>query len=126
MAIVQRHSGDSQGVTYVDRSRADAPAAQIISTGIGKHPTAFKITVAGANFAVEMGVDGAVEAVLRAAQIASTTIAYQVDADQISLLVEATGFDDVTLAAAIHAQGVVGTVDLATAVVTSAGGIKLA
>lgn len=126
MAIVTRFSGDAKGVVYVDRSRADAGAAQIISTGVGKHPTAFKITAAGADFALEMGVNGAVESVLRAIQIASTTIAYQVDADQISVIVEATGFDDAALTAAIHAVGVVGTVNLATAVVTSAGGLKLA
>lgn len=125
MALVPRHSGDSHGVTNVDRPISGV-AAKLISTGIGKHPTAFKITVAGADFATEMGVEGAVEAVLRAAQIASTTIAYQIDGPQISLLVEATGFDDVTLAAAIHAQGTVGSVDLATAVVSSANGFKLA
>ena len=91
MAIQTRYNGTSAGVVNVDRSRADAPAAKIISSGIGKHITAIKIT-GGADLAAEMGVGGAVEAILRTFQIKGTTIAYQVDAAQLSIIAEATGW----------------------------------
>ena len=90
MAIQKRYNGDSQGVVNVDRSRADAGAAQIISNGIGKHISAFKIV--GADFTNELGVGGAVEAIIRAFQVKGTTLAYQIDTTQISLIAEASGW----------------------------------
>jgi len=134
MAIQKRYNGSSDGVVNVDRSRADAPAAKVISTGIGKHPTAFKIT-GGATFVPEMGTGGAVEAILRTMQVAATTIAYQVDTAQLSVLVEATGWvDDAALQAALVALGnraadanvPVTAYDFTALVVSSASGIKLA
>jgi hypothetical protein len=133
MAIVKRYNGDSQGLVNVDRSRADAPAAKVISTGIGKHPTAYKIV--GADFTGEMGVGGAVEAILRTIQVAGTTIAYQVDTVQLSVLCEATGWaDDAHLQAAIVALGnraadanvPVSAYDFTAVTVSSTGGIRLA
>ena len=91
MAIQTRYNGTSSGVVNVDRSRADAPEAQIISSGIGKHITAIKVT-GGAPLGTEMGVGGAVEAILRTFQIKGTTIAYQVDGPQLSIIAEATGW----------------------------------
>lgn len=133
MAIQKRYNGDSQGVVNVDRSRGDAPAAKIISTGIGKHPTAFKIV--GADFTGEMGVGGAVETILRKIQVAATTIAYQVDTVQLSVLVEATGWSsDAELQAAIVAIGnraadatiPVDAYDFTAVTVDSTAGIKFA
>ena len=133
MAIVKRYTGDSQGLVNVDRSRADAGPAQVISTGIGKHPTFYKIE--GADLSAELGVGGAVEAILRVLQVQATTIAYQVDATQLSVCVEATGWvDDAALAAAIHALGnraadsaiPVTAYDFTAVTVSSAGGMKLA
>lgn len=89
--IQTRYNGNSEGVVNVDRARADAGAAKIISTGIGKHITAIRI-VGGATFADQMGVGGAVEAVLRTLQVKATTIAYQVDTTVLSVIVEATGW----------------------------------
>lgn len=134
MALQKRYNGDSKGVVNVDRARNDSPAATIISTGIGKHPTAFKIS-GGATFVTEMGVGGAVEAILRTLQVAATTIVYQVDVAQLSVLVEATGWvDDAALQAALVALGnrvvdadvPVTAYDFTALVVSSTGGFKLA
>lgn len=133
MALQKRFNGDSQGVVNVDRARNDAPAAQIVSTGIGKHITVFKIT--GADFTAEMGVGGAVEAILRTLQVAATTIAYQVTATQLAVVCEATGWaTDADLQAAIVALGVraadplvpESAYDFTTVTVSSAGGLALA
>jgi hypothetical protein len=143
MAFQKRYNGDSQGLVNVDRSRADAPAAKIISQGIGKHITAFKIN-GGADLSVEMGVGGAVETILRTVQMKATTIAYQVDGAQLSLIVEATGWGyqniaspvtaDADLQAALVALGnraadanfPVTAFDFTALVVSSTGGIQLA
>ena len=126
MATVQRFNGDAQGVVNVDRSRGDAPAAKIISTGIGKHPTAFKIT-ANVDVSADMGVGGSVESVLRKVQVASTVIMYQVDAAVISVLVEATGYDDANLKASLDSiTSNVGGVLVAPFTVSSVNGFKLA
>jgi hypothetical protein len=151
MAIQKRYNGDSNGIVNYDRSLGGelngvaAPVAQIISSGIGKHISAFKITssAVGADFAAQMGVGGAVETILRTVQLKATTIAYQVDGAQLSLIVEATGWGyestgGVTAAAdleaALHAVGdrllndkyPVTAFDFTALTVSSAGGIKLA
>jgi hypothetical protein len=93
MAIQKRYSGDSAGVVNVDRSRHDAPAAQIISTGIGKHITCIRVQTSDSqDLVAQMGVGGAVEAILRTLQVKGTTIAYQVDGPKLSIIVEATGW----------------------------------
>ncbi len=97
MAIQKRYNGDSNGVTNVDRNLSGdlngvpPVSSKIISTGVGKHIIAIKVT-GGATFATQMGVGGAVEAVLRTFQIKGTTIAYQVDAAQLSIIAEASGW----------------------------------
>ena len=102
MAIVTRYNGDANGVVNMDISlHGIASNAKIISTGLTKHPTAFKIT-SNIDLSTDMGVGGSVESVLRRVGVASTTVMYQVDGPQISLLVEATGFDDANLAAALN------------------------
>ena len=111
MAIVTRVNGDSKGVVNVDSGK--------IVAFISKYPTCFKVT--GPDFTTETGVGGAVETVLHAIQVASTVIMYQVDATQISVLVEATGYaDDAAVKAAIVAAGV------AVTAVDSSAGFKLA
>lgn len=111
MAIVTRVNGDAKGVVNVDSGK--------IVAFISKHPVCFKIT--GPDFTAETGVGGDVETVIRAIQVASTVIMYQVDGTQISVLVEATGYaDDAAVKAAIVAAGV------AVTAVTSADGFKLA
>ena len=151
MAIQTRYNGNSAGIVNVDRSLGGtlngvpAPVAKIISTGIGKHISAIKIT--GADFTGELGVGGAVEAILRTVQIKGTTIAYQIDTTQLSLIVEATGWGvtnpatgavvtsaDADLEAAIVALGnraadaniPVTAYDFTAVTVLSTGGIKLA
>lgn len=127
MAILQRVSGDAQGVTNVDVSQHGVSAVgKIISNAIGKHPFAFKV-IGGVSFDTEMGVGGAVETLLRCIQTTSTTNMYQVDGVQVSILVEATGFPSESAAtAAVQAMGTVNGYDFSTAVVTWADGFKLA
>ena len=103
MAQVTRYNGDAKGVVYVDRSRADASDAVLISTGIGKHPTVYKITAA-ADLSAELGVGGKVEAALRTIQVAATTIAYQVNGVQLAVICEATGWSDADLLVALGAD----------------------
>jgi hypothetical protein len=132
MATVKRYNGDSKGVVNVDRSIATGPAAQLISTGIGKHPTIYKIV--GADFTGELGVGGAVEQIIRSLQVAATTIAYQVNTVQLAVIVEATGWTDATLQAAIVALGnraadaaiPVDAYDFTAVTVSSTGGLNLA
>lgn len=124
MAIVQRYNGNSEGVTNVDKSIAGA-TYQIVSF-IGKHPIAYKIVFA-ADASAQMGTGGAIEAVLRTVQVAGTTLAYQLDTVQLSVLCEASGWvDDAALQAAIVALGTVNGFALAGTTVSSANGMKLA
>jgi len=141
MAIVTRYNGSAAGVVNIDRGRGDAPdlvanSSGIISTGIGKHPTAYKITGDSFTFPVDqLAVGGAVETILRTIQVAGTVVAYQVDATQMSVLCESTGWSlDANLQAAIVSIGnraldanvPVTAYNFANVVVSSAGGIKLA
>lgn len=120
MANVARVNGDATGVVNYDISiHGVSSVGKIISNGIGRHPTAYKI-VAPASLAAEMGVGGKVETAIRTLQIAASTLAYQVDDAQLSIVVDATGWLDADLEAALVAVLGVGTT------VTSAGGLKLA
>ncbi len=122
MAQTQRFSGDANGVVNVDIGlNGVSSVGKVISTGIGKHPTAYKI-VALASLDAEMGVGGKVETALRVIQVAGTTIAYQVDGIQLSVLCEATGWSDAALEAALANVAVLG----AGTTCTSTTGIKLA
>jgi hypothetical protein len=133
MAYQKRVNGDSKGVVNMDRSLATGPAAQIIATGVGRHPVAYKII--GADFTNEMGVGGAVEAILRTIQVAGSIVAYQVDTVQLSVICEASGWAaDADLQAAIVAIGnraadatiPVTAYDFTAVTVDSTGGIKFA
>ena len=99
MAIQKRYNGDSSGVVNVDKNLhaamngVDPVSSKIISTGIGKHITAIRIyNGAALDTDAQMGVGGAVEAILRTFQIKGTTIAYQIDGASLSLIAEATGW----------------------------------
>lgn len=130
MAKFQRVNGDSNGIVNYDISiHGEASVGKIISNAIGKHPFCFKV-VGGASFATEMGVGGAVETLLRVIQTASTTNMYQVDGNQVSILVEATGFPTeaavTALVQAIPASATDTGYDFSSTVVTWADGFKLA
>jgi len=116
MAIVKRINGDAAGVVNVDLSLGGntfASNAIIISTGIGKHPFAYKITGDSFTSPDQIGngvvsggtvVNGAVETVLRVFGIAGTILAYQVDGTQISLLAESSGWGNATVTGAAALQ----------------------
>jgi hypothetical protein len=108
MATISRVHGSAKGVVNVD-------TGSIVATGLGKHPTAYNITLA-ATGNVDVGQN--VESTIRSLQAAATVVMYQVDGVQLSVLTEAQGFgSDANVSAALGA--------LATAV-SSVNGFKLA
>lgn len=93
MAYVTRVNGDATGVVNVDLGDHSLTSnGVIISTGIGKHPTAYKITGDSFTSPGQYSAGGAVETILRTVEVAATVLAYQVDTTQISLLVEGSGW----------------------------------
>ena len=145
MAIQTRYAGDAQGINNVD-AKTDGTLGTIIATGLTKNPVALKITsLTGTNTAAESATGGSVEAILRSIAIDSTIVAYQVDTDRLSVLVEATGAGSsdgtTTAAAAIQARiraltnsanspvgniGVAANIYAPLITVTTSGGIKFA
>lgn len=120
MANVQRVNGNANGIVNYDISLSGVSSVgKIISNGIGRHPTCYKI-VAPATLVGEMGVEGKVELAIRTIQIAASTLAYQVDAAQLSVMVDATGWLDADLETALVAVLGAGTTCVST------GGFKLA
>ena len=110
MAIVTRVNGDAKGVVNVDFD-------SMVATGLTKRPTAFKITATAdldtANTVVdgvvtvaadERRAGGAVEAILRVISQRATIVMYQVDGDQLSVLVEAHGWGNPAATPAVTAD----------------------
>ena len=117
MAVFTRVNGTAEGVVHVDI--ADRPSqvstGRIISTGIGKHPTMYKIEGNSSILSDQLGTGGAVEAILRVIATNAVVIAYQVEggeSDELRVLVEATSWNDGSmdydLELAIRALGTVG------------------
>jgi hypothetical protein len=108
MAIQTRYAGDAQGINNVD-AKQDGSLATIIATGLTKNPTAIKIVLGGASqqsFAVaDSSTGGPVEAILRQIAIDSTIVMYQVDTNQLSVLVEAVGNTTTAVATRIQSLG---------------------
>lgn len=93
MAIQTRYAGDALPVINMDAGLT-SPVTSInvpISTGLTKSPIALVVAHANVGVATEMVTGGAVETILRTIGTDSTITAYQVDAGQISILLEATG-----------------------------------
>ena len=131
MAIQTRYAGDAQGINNFD-AKTDGTLGTIISTGLTKAPVALKISGMGTFTAAESGTGGAVETILRTIGIDSTVTMYQVDATQMSVLLEATGSSASTIQSRIAALG--GNIGIAGNIyagvgqvaVSSANGFKLA
>ena len=104
MAIFTRTNGDANGVVHVDTGAHGGGIGSIVSTGIGKHPTMFRVSYDG-DLRGETGVGGVVESIIRTTAIKATVIAYQVEdnsSGNVHVLVEATGWaDDSELSSAI-------------------------
>ena len=134
MATVTRYNGDSTGVPGVDVGYKGAyTAGTIIATGIGKKITAYRIAQAGIDLTTkELGVGGAVEAVLQIVAQNSTILAYQVESGSggaMSVLVEGNSWlSDTALRDAIRALTSTGidSISLSTATAVSSQGLKLA
>ena len=134
MAIQTRYAGDAQGVNNVD-AKTDGTLATIVATGLTKNPLALKITGFGTFVAGESATGGAVETILRQIAIDSTIVMYQVDATQVSVLVEATGSNAATIQTRLQAcnGGTTGNIGVAGNIwsgggvaVTSSLGFKIA
>jgi len=89
MAVFTRTNGDAKTVVSVGNavSVSAETTGTIIATGIGKPPIALAIT-ANNSVAAQMGSGEVVEQLLRWVGGTTTMLAYQVDAAQISILVE--------------------------------------
>jgi hypothetical protein len=131
MAVFTRINGDAAGQVNVDAGRSFANAA-IINTGIAAPLTAYKIAgFVNGNLAAELTTGGAVETILRAVEINSTVLAYQVDATpQISIITERSGWTDAALQTQLQTGtniGATGNVWMSNNItVSSTGGLKLA
>jgi hypothetical protein len=132
MAVFTRVNGTSQAVVHVDIADRPSQASTgiIISTGIGKHPTMFKIDANTRVLSDQLGTGGAVETILRVIATNAVIIAYQVEgsgSDEMRVLVEASswndGSTDYDLQLAVRAIGTTGSpaISLATATVTEVG-----
>lgn len=132
MAVFTRVNGTANGVVHVDIADRPSQASTgiIISTGIGKHPTMFKIDTSNNVLSDQLGTGGAVETILRVIATNAVVIAYQVEgsgSDEMRVLVEASswnnGSTDYNLQLAIRAIGTTGApaISLATAAVTEVG-----
>ena len=124
MAIFTRTNGDANGVVNVDTAVHGAGVGTLISTGIGKHISIFKLDTGTVDISAQSGVGGAVETILRTVATQSTIVAYQVEGDdsgEVRVVVEATGFDAAGLQAAVRALGTVNGASLASTTVTAVG-----
>jgi hypothetical protein len=110
MAIQTRYAGDANGVNNVDTSY-DGTLATIIATGLTKNPTAIKLVMvntfgkAQAFTAADSATGGPVETMLRSIALDSTVVMYQVDTNQLSVLLEAAGATTATISARVVALG---------------------
>ena len=129
MPYQTRYAGDANGVNNFDAT-VNGALGTIVATGLTKSPTALKLSGMGTFVAGESATGGAVEAILRSIAIDSTIVMYQVDAAQISVLLEACGSDAATIGARIVALGgnigIAGNITASSVTVSSAAGFKLA
>jgi hypothetical protein len=124
MAIFTRTNGDANGVVHVDTGVHGNGIGAIVSTGIGKRPTMYKLDTGTVDLRGQTGVGGAVEAMLRLVATQATVIAYQVENDnsgEVRILVEATGWVTADLQTALQGLGTVNGADLSSTAATSVG-----
>ena len=124
MAIFTRTNGDANGVVHVDTGVHGGGIGGIVSTGIGKHPSMYKLDTGTVDLRGQTGVGGAVETMLRVIATQATVIAYQVENDnsgEVRVLVEATGWATSDLQTAVRDLGTVNGADLSSTAVTSVG-----
>lgn len=124
MAIFTRTNGDANGVVHVDTDAHGGGIGGIVSTGIGKHPSMYKLDTGTVDLRGQTGVGGAVEAALRVIATQATVIAYQVENDtsgEFRVLVEATGWDTSDLQDAVRGLGTVNGANMGSTTVTSVG-----
>ena len=124
MAIFTRTNGDANGVVHVDTGVHGNGIGGIVSTGIGKHPTMYKLDTGTVDLRGQTGVGGAVEAMLRLIATQATVIAYQVENDnsgEVRVLVEATGWATSDLQDALQGLGTVNGANLGSTTATAVG-----
>ena len=110
MAVFTRTKGDLRGVVSVDVGIASATAnATTISTGIGKKPQFFGITsnltTTDYNWVNQLGTGYGAEAVMNVIGTKATVLAYQPDAELLSVMIEDSSWNYADLQTSLQALG---------------------
>lgn len=127
MAVFTRTNGNAQNVVSVGNIALSTEASTIgvpVSTGIGKPIQCFGITANTSTFNTNTGTGEAAEITLRALGLNSTLLAYQVDGQLLSAVVEESAWNTTDLKANIDAALQAGGFNWSTTVTNV--GLKLA
>ena len=129
MAILTRTYGSASGVANVDIGLSTDTSTGIPISFISKKPIFLKVT-GGSTFANDLASGYAVEALLRTICQSATILAYQVDAAQVSILLEASGWaNDAAIQTAVQAiptSASASSYNFSSTTVASTNGFKLA
>ena len=127
MAVFTRTNGNAQNVVSVGNIAFSTEASTVgvpVSTGIGKPIQCFGITANTSTFNTNTGTGEAAEITLRALGLNSTLLAYQVDGQLLSAVVEESAWNTTDLKANIDAALQAGGFNWSTTVTNV--GLKLA
>jgi len=127
MAVFTRTNGNAQNVVSVGNIALSTEASTIgvpVSTGIGKPIQCFGITANTSTYNTNTGTGEAAEITLRALGLNATLLAYQVDGQLLSAVVEESAWNTTDLKANIDAALQAGGFNWSTTVTNV--GLKLA
>ncbi len=127
MPVFTRTNGNAQNVVSVGNIALSTEASTIgvpVSTGIGKPIQCFGITANTSTFNTNLGTGEAAEITLRAVGLNATLLAYQVDGQLMSVVIEESAWNTTDLKANVDAALQAGGYDWSTTVTNV--GLKLA
>ena len=127
MAVFTRTNGNAQNVVSVGNIALSTEASTVgvpVSTGIGKPIQCFGITANTSTYNTNTGTGEAAEITLRALGLNATLLAYQVDGQLLSAVVEESAWNTTDLKANIDAALQAGGFNWSTTVTNV--GLKLA
>lgn len=127
MPVFTRTNGNAQNVVSVGNIALSTEASTVgvpVSTGIGKPIQCFGITANTSTFNTNLGTGEAAEITLRAVGLNATLLAYQVDGQLMSVVIEESAWNTTDLKANVDAALQAGGYDWSTTVTNV--GLKLA